>query len=90
MYLSGFVALVQKCTEKKELVKTLPNQPGHAPRANADARKGDGILSCKVKVSFESRIKRRVQWCDEACRSAEDGCINNFINKDQECVLCSA
>lgn len=86
--LSNFIALVQKYTEKKALVKILPNQPGDVPYTCADVRKAQSLLGYKAKVSFEEGIKRTVQWYNEAYRSTEEACIKNFVvNIDQKCIV---
>lgn len=86
--LSNFIALVQKYTEKKALVKILPNQPGDVPYTCADVRKAQSLLGYKAKVSFEEGIERTVQWYNEAYRSTEEACIKNFVvNIDQKCIV---
>jgi len=86
--LSEFIALVQKYTEKKALVKILPNQPGDVPYTCADVRKARCLLGYKAKVSFEEGIKRTVQWYNEVYRSTEEEYIKNFVaNVDQECIV---
>ena len=64
--LKEFIDLVQKYTNKKAIVKILPDQPGDVPYTCADITKASRLLGYRSKVSFEEGIRRTAEWYKEA------------------------
>jgi UDP-glucuronate 4-epimerase len=69
--LSEFIDLVQKYTERKAIIKLLPDQPGDVPYTCADVRKAQRMLGYRSKVTFEEGIRRTVAWYQKAYQSHE-------------------
>jgi len=63
--LADFISLVQKHTNKKALIKVMPDQAGDVPYTCADVKKAHKLLGYKAKVSFEEGIKRTAHWYRE-------------------------
>lgn len=64
--LSDFISLVEKYTQKKAIVKVMPDQPGDVPYTCADVSKAYKLLGYKSKVTFEEGIRRTVEWYNDA------------------------
>ena len=64
--LKDFIGLVEKHTEKKAIIKMMPDQPGDVPYTCADVSKAQRLLGYSSKVSFEEGIRRTAKWYKEA------------------------
>lgn len=64
--LNEFIALVEKYTGNKALIRMLPDQPGDVPYTCADVSKAKRMLGYTAKVSFEEGIRRTVQWYQQS------------------------
>jgi UDP-glucuronate 4-epimerase len=67
--LKEFIELVQKHTEKKAIIKVMPDQPGDVPYTCADVTKASRMLGYQAKVPFEEGIRRTVEWYRNAYAS---------------------
>jgi len=64
--LREFISLVEKHTEKKAIIKQLPDQPGDVPYTCADVSKAACLLGYRAKVPFEEGIRRTAEWYRDA------------------------
>ena len=71
--LKDFIALVQKYTKRKAMIKVLPDQPGDVPYTCADVGKARRLLGYSSRVSFEEGIRRTAKWYmhESACKNIE-------------------
>lgn len=81
--LGDFISLVQKYTEKKAIVRILPNQPGDVPYTCANVLKAQRLLGYRAKVSFEEGIRKTVEWYNNTYISAADECLDKSLVKSQ-------
>ena len=60
--LNEFISIVEKHTEKKAVIRQLPDQPGDVPYTCASVEKAKVLLEYEAKVSFDEGIRRTVVW----------------------------
>mmetsp|Transcript_37805 Transcript_37805/g.69452 ORF Transcript_37805/g.69452 Transcript_37805/m.69452 type:complete len:408 (-) Transcript_37805:222-1445(-) len=60
--LNEFISIVEKHTEKKAVIRQLPDQPGDVPYTCASVEKANVLLEYEAKVSFDEGIRRTVVW----------------------------
>ena len=73
--LKDFIDIVQRCTERKAIIKILPDQPGDVPRTCADITKARSMLGYNPRTKFADGIAKTVAWYMEqyAPRKEEEG-----------------
>ncbi|EEC49308.1 nad-dependent epimerase/dehydratase [Phaeodactylum tricornutum CCAP 1055/1] len=69
--LKEFIDLVQKHTDRKAVIRVMPDQPGDVPYTCADVSKADRLLGYKSKISFEEGIRRTAHWYQKAYATRE-------------------
>jgi len=60
--LNEFISIVEKHTEKKAVIRQLPDQPGDVPYTCASVEKARVLLGYEAEVSFDEGIRRTVDW----------------------------
>ena len=60
--LAELVALLEKATGRKALLRRLPDQPGDVPATYADVEKARRLLGYAPKVPIEEGLARYVAW----------------------------
>lgn len=60
--LNEFISIVEKHTEKKAVIRQLPDQPGDVPYTCASVEKARVLLGYEATVSFDEGIRRTVDW----------------------------
>ena len=60
--LKDFIDIVERCTERKAVIKILPDQPGDVPRTCADITKASTLLGYKPRTKFADGIAKTVEW----------------------------
>ena len=60
--LKDFIDIVQRCTERKAIIKILPDQPGDVPRTCADITKARTLLGYNPSTKFSDGMAKTVEW----------------------------
>ena len=60
--LKDFIDIVQRCTERKAIIKILPDQPGDVPRTCADITKARTMLGYNPSTKFSDGMAKTVEW----------------------------
>mmetsp|Transcript_4123 Transcript_4123/g.7944 ORF Transcript_4123/g.7944 Transcript_4123/m.7944 type:complete len:486 (+) Transcript_4123:46-1503(+) len=60
--LNEFISIVEKHTERKAVIRQLPDQPGDVPYTCASVEKARILLGYEAEVSFDEGIRRTVDW----------------------------
>jgi len=60
--LKDFIDIVQRCCERKAIIKILPDQPGDVPRTCADITKARTLLGYNPRTKFADGIAKTVEW----------------------------
>jgi len=60
--LNEFISIVEKHTEKKAVIRQLPDQPGDVPYTCASVEKAKILLGYEATIPFEEGIRRTVEW----------------------------
>eukprot|EP00584_Thalassiosira_punctigera_P006814 CAMPEP_0172541050 /NCGR_PEP_ID=MMETSP1067-20121228/11929_1 /TAXON_ID=265564 ORGANISM="Thalassiosira punctigera, Strain Tpunct2005C2" /NCGR_SAMPLE_ID=MMETSP1067 /ASSEMBLY_ACC=CAM_ASM_000444 /LENGTH=401 /DNA_ID=CAMNT_0013327019 /DNA_START=356 /DNA_END=1558 /DNA_ORIENTATION=+ len=76
--LNEFIAIVEKHTGKKALIKQLPDQPGDVPYTCASVEKAKILLGYEAKVPFDEGIRRTVDWYSQ---SRSNCCDSEVVSK---------
>lgn len=72
--LNEFISIVEKHTERKAMIRQLPDQAGDVPYTCADVTKASILLGYNANVSFDDGIRKTVEWY----RNARDEKINRL------------
>lgn len=78
--LNEFIAIVENHTNKKALIRQLPDQPGDVPYTCASVEKAKALLGYSAKVPFDEGIRKTVEWYRMAM--GEGGGLNDNISGD--------
>ena len=70
--LNEFISIVEKHTDKKAVIRQLPDQPGDVPYTCASIEKAKILLGYEATVSFDEGIRRTVDWYKVSRNN--DGC----------------
>lgn len=60
--LNEFIAIVEKHTGRKAVIRQLPDQPGDVPYTCASVEKARTLLGYEATVPFDEGIQRTVDW----------------------------
>lgn len=63
--LNKFISLCEKVTNKKAIIKQLPDQPGDVPKTYADITRAKNLLKYEPKTSLEEGLKKTYEWIKE-------------------------
>lgn len=91
--LNEFIAIVEKHTGKKAVIRQLPDQPGDVPYTCASVEKAKVLLGYEATVPFDEGIRRTVDWYNTnvARVEKESGCdeqtqLANDLGRPSACV----
>lgn len=60
--LNEFIAIVEKHTKNKAVIRQLPDQPGDVPYTCASVEKARVLLGYRATIPFDEGIRRTVEW----------------------------